>query len=179
MSEKTDGEFSANIDVTRLPADGRTLELSACASDRVAIAARLGVDGVEAFSAAVTVTPIADGARVAGAFSARLNRQCVLSLEPMIETLSEPVDVAFRRTLDDHQTDGDNVLGDEDEELLIGDAIDIADLIIQQASLAMAPYPKRADAASLVEDFGEMAESSPFDVLKTLTDAGGAKTEKS
>ena len=164
--EQSTPEWSKIVDVVNLPEDGKTFSLEANEDERKKIAQRLDIPAVCSLTGSISLTPVNDGVNLAGVLNAVLERTCSVSLEPMQETVDETLEVLFSRDFVEDR-DGDDILLDGDPvEPLEGDAIDIADFLVQQLALAMDPWPRKTDARSLAEDFGKSGESSPFSVLK-------------
>ncbi len=161
-------EWSHPVSFRELPESGARISLEAGEAERAEIAKRLGVEAVHFLRGDLDVKPLRDGARISGRLRAGLARTCVVSLDPMEETIDE----TFALTLSEGarlQKDGEDfVFADDDVEPLEGDVIDLADLLVQQAAIAMAAYPRKPDARSLAETYGDGGEISPFAALKDV-----------
>ncbi len=164
--EGSEPEWSRIVDVANLPDAGKSFSLRASDDERRKIAARLNIPAVTSLTGSVSLQPADDGVDLSGDIKAVLERTCSVSLEPMIETVEDTIDVLFSRNLVEKRDGDDILLEDEAIEPLEGDTIDIADFLVQQLALAMDPWPRREDARNLAEDFGKSAESSPFSILK-------------
>ena len=160
-------EFSKIIDINKASANGREYQLTPTKDDCDKIAARLGVNGVENFSGALTVQTSKHQIKVQGSLRAQLLRECVASLEPMTENIEEAIDIEFLRRAP-IVVEG----AEEDEpfweqpEVHESDELDIGELLVQQLSLAMAPFPRKEGAASLAEEYGQIGSASPFAGLR-------------
>jgi len=157
--------FSLVVEAHGLPAEGRHYRVSPTPEQRDEIAQRLGAVAIDAFEGEAVVRPAPGGAMVEGCVRARLVRHCVVTLDPVEETVEEPFTVRFRR--EDAAAPAEEIEIDADTpEPLDPAGIDIAELLVQQLALAMDPYPRRPDAAFDAAEFGGAAETSPFAVLK-------------
>ncbi|MEM9494621.1 MAG: hypothetical protein AAGA09_01355 [Pseudomonadota bacterium] len=177
-------EFSVVTELSSAIHDGWRKSVAANETERAAIARRFGVPAVEQLEGDIAVFATARDFRVEGAVRATLTRECVASLEPLQETVEEAfildfarvseADLAAERAEAEKMEEG----APSDEELAAwldrpephaGDSLDVGELLVQQVSLAMDPFPRKAGVESLAETFGAQAETSPFDVLKSLS----------
>lgn len=158
--------FSLPVSLSALPAAGRTFDLVPDPATRAAIAARLGVPAVERLSGRILLAPEPGGYRLAGRVEAALSRVCVVTLEPLSETVDERFTLRFASGGGAVAEDADPTLDEDAPEPLDGDSLDIAEMLVQQLALAMTPYPRRPDASFASAEFGESLEKSPFAVLK-------------
>jgi uncharacterized metal-binding protein YceD (DUF177 family) len=161
----TTPHFVYPVAVSLLPPQGRVFELEAPREALTEISERLGVPSVLRLAASVHLRATARGAALSGRIDARLVRTCVRSLEAMEETVSEEFAVDFVR--------GDAAAFDEaaaEAEPLPDDEIDLAEILVQELSLAMAPYPSREEAEEPARQ--ENKVGSPFHVLERLIAPG-------
>jgi len=166
-------EFNRIIEIASLPAAGKTFTLDLNADVLEVLAERFGIPKIRSFAGKVTLVPQKQGVNAAGVVSASLVRECVASLEEMEEEVFDEFNLIFDRTVDPATGDPDHEDFDlEAPEYLEGDSLDVADLLLQQLSLAMDPFPRKEGAKSLAELYGTAEETSPFAVLK-----GGLKGE--
>ena len=86
--------FSRPIDVSAIPATGVDRTIKAEASERAAIAEEYGIPEVHSLAAEFVVGREAGGViRVEGRVTADIVQACVVSLEPVAQTIDEAVDV--------------------------------------------------------------------------------------
>lgn len=167
--DATPPEFSHLITVSALPSSGRVYEFQLEPDILETLARRFKIPSVDDLKASLCATPTLKGVIVEGSFSAKLTRECVVSLETMKEDVADEFRVEFDRTAKNRD---DEALLEEGVDLLAepeplaGDILDVGELLIQQLSLAMAPFPRKPGAKSLVEIYGHQEEPSPFAVLK-------------
>jgi len=160
-------EFSFIVDLDKLLSGEKRFTLFAGKVECAKIAKRLDVPAVESLEGAVALSATRTEIIARGRVAAALTRQCVASLERMDEHIGEAFEVVFSRT------PPENPAGFSEEALAklpethLGGSFDIGELLVQQLSLAMDPFPRKKDAQSLAETYGAGAESSPFDVLKS------------
>lgn len=169
----TDGApFSEFVRVDSIPPEGWRATIEAPPGALAGIARRLGIPEVVRLRGTFALYPMARGLRLAGLLDAALVRECVASLEPVDEIIHEPFTITFSG---DAGAGGAIDLDPEAEEPepLSGDALDLADILIQQLSLAMAPYPRKPGTGAPGGDPGEAGPASPFGVLKSKIAGGG------
>jgi uncharacterized metal-binding protein YceD (DUF177 family) len=171
MSKEHDGAespaLSKIINVEDLPPGGADFLIDADESERRAIARRLNIQGLSRLSGAVRATPFKGGVAIRLTLDAIAERQCVVSLEPMPETISDTIDMRFDRAFQDDGLEESDVL----VEPLEGDAVDLGELLVQQLSLSLDPYPRKPGADSLMEKYRSAASRSPFATLKDMAKA--------
>ena len=163
---------------------GLTLTIEFDAAERDALKRRLDLLALERLAAALRVELAGDaeGAlRVSGTIRARLAQSCVVTLEPVPRTLSEPVSVLYAPLPEDSAESEVEVLaeGDEAEPLPEG-GIDVSELVAEHLALFLDPYPRHPDAPDgpLTYSAGEEesanggssgeAEAGPFAALGQL-----------
>lgn len=154
-------EFSIEVDLDALPRGGETFHLLADADERAAIAKRLGALAVDRLEGDVRVVATPAAIVVEGRIDATLRRECIASLEAFEETVDEPFEIEFVRTAPSQESD-DAWNAPEVHE---GRFFDVGELIVQQLSLAMNPFPRKPDAPSLADEYGRAPESAPFSAL--------------
>ncbi len=154
-------ELSEEIVLDDLPRGGRQFTIEANDAERDAVAGRLGVVAVEKLSGTLRVTVTRDRFSVRGTVVARLKRECVVSLEEFVEEIDEAFELDFVRRAETPAPDEDELSLDSPE--VHEDAkLDIGELLVQQLSLAMDPFPRKPGVRSLAADFGKDQDVSPF-----------------
>ncbi len=162
-------EFSVEVDLSALSRVGKTLRLAANEGECRKIAKRLGVVSIGDLEGEVRLTASKADIAATGVVRASLVRECIASLEPLSEVVDETFDIKFvRQALPEV---ADNAEDGEDwdlPELHEGDIFDVGELLVQQLSLAMAAFPRKQGASSLVEQYGQTELDSPFSVLQAV-----------
>ena len=180
MTSAPQPEFSHAVDLAELPRDGGSWELSATREERAALAERLGLLALERLEARIRLSWAAHRRtlRAAGRLRARVLQSCVVTLEPVAADLEAPVDVLF--TLDAEPRGPD--MGWDAAEPLDGDLLDIGNLVAEELSLNLDPYPRSPDidpaalglgpGVTLSTDEGggapEPARDNPFAALENM-----------
>ncbi len=166
-------ELSRKITVGDLNAAGLAMRIEASLDECRALARRFGLIAVNSLTAEVNASPAGDGGvRVFGRFAAEAAQACVVTLESLTERVEGTVDVLFLPG--NYHDDGEvtvSAVGDDDPEPLIGDEIDVGEVVAQQFGLEMNSYPRRPGAElgaardRVKKDKLEPSES-PFAVLR-------------
>ena len=146
-------------------------EISATEAEREALAARYSVLSLDKLDAQLTVRRDAAGDIVVeGSLQAKLTQECVVTLEPVHDQVSTSFDQRF--TLYPSAPTGDFEMGPDDvepPEPIIGDSVDLGEVVAQHLSLAINPYPRALDAdEQAAQILPKTPEDSPFSVLASL-----------
>ncbi|MEO1656560.1 MAG: DUF177 domain-containing protein [Pseudomonadota bacterium] len=158
--------LSTPLAVDQLSEEMTERSIDVGADDRAALAKRLDLPAVNALSGTLKAVRHGTLIHIDGRIDAELERTCVVSLEPMSETVGE--DFSTDYTTDLAEGMDDDIEGDLDApELLEGETLDLGDVLLEQLVLAMTPHPRK-EGAEAPNDPGAGKESSPFDVLKAL-----------
>ena len=141
-------ELSRKITVGDLDAASLAMRIDASLDECRALARRFGLIAVNSLTAEVNASPAGDGGvRVFGRFAAEATQACVVTLEPLTERFEGTIDILFLPG--NHSDDGEvtvSAIGDDGPEPLIGDGIDVDEVVAQQFGLEMNPYPRRPGA---------------------------------
>ncbi len=165
----------ASIRLDSMPVAGRDLHVAPDAEDRAAIAERLGVTSVDALEVTLHAVRFRGGMRVTGRLVARVTQPSVVTLEPVVQPIAEPIDRVFLPGGEKPYAGSANaeifvdLEGEDIPDHFEGNEADLSELIIETLALAVDLYP-RADGESL-DDLGlkaDVAEDHPFAALKGL-----------
>ena len=178
MSDQPDAkalvEFSRPFQLAEFSnAPEHHVELAASETEREALAARNSVLSLDKLEAQLTVRRVAVGDIVVeGKLNAELVQECVVTLEPVGDTVSAPFDQRY--TQNPPALAADLEVGPDDiepPEPIIGDSIDLGELVAQFLSLSINPYPRAAEADAQAEQIlPKPPEDGPFSVLAQLRD---------
>jgi uncharacterized metal-binding protein YceD (DUF177 family) len=160
----------------QVPDDGLEVDLETTPAERAAMSALLGIPAVESLAGHFTVSAWRGrGLAVKGHVEARVEQTCVVSLEPVVNTISEDVEVYFtpegapQPTEAESAADGD----DRDIEELIGGRIDVGALAAEHVALGLDPYPRKPGAVFEQGDRGSLEpEKGAFAALSVLKGGG-------
>ena len=168
-------ELSVVVELAKVARNERHLSIEANSDERTAIAKRFGIPSVESLSGEVSISANAEKISLKGVVRATLTRECVASLEPLVEEIEDPFDLEFLRQETPAEDDEIGAAGEDwldQPETWSGDEIDVGEIVVQQVSLAMNPFPRKENAENLADAYGAQAESSPFAALKNLAGDG-------
>jgi hypothetical protein len=171
-------ELSRIVAVERIGPRWQTHDVTATADERAALAQRFGLVELPALAAALRLRRARAGryVEIDGVLRARVVQSCVVTLEPVEAALDEPVALLLGPIGGPapDQAASDLIVDLDQPEPLDGDDIDLGELVAQQLSLALDPYPRAPDApdpegaaaaAGGAEPAGAPADS-PFAVLR-------------
>ena len=164
--------WSVAVRIDEVPVTGRHVVLEAGHEVRATLAKPAGVDAIDRLTADFDLRPRGrDGLHVTGRVNATVRQTCVVTLEPLINTIDEAVDVDFtpehgRKPSDPNEIELDADTADEPEPL-VGNSVDLGVLATEFLLLGVDPYPRKPDAAFAPPAAGDAA-GSPFAALATL-----------
>lgn len=175
-----EGSAARRVRLAQLPRDGLALRFDADEAERREIAERLGLLSLEAMTAELVAAPWRrEGASLRGRLRATVLQESVVSLEPVRQTIDEPVDLTFvpessqsavpaRGEAGEIEIDPE---GEDPPDTLDGDAIDVAGALSEMLALAIDPYPRSASesfASQIAAEPEEERRPSPFAGLSAL-----------
>lgn len=171
-------EFSRPVRVEQIPVNGMDMDLTARPAEREALAKRFDVRAVETLTATVRLQSLARGTlvRVSGQLSARVIQTCVISLEPVVENVSESFSMSFCDTVPETHGDMELELSYDEEDPpdpIVGGSIDVGEVVAEQLALALNPFPRKEgvefERKAEGEDEGEGEKRpNPFAALAEL-----------
>lgn len=160
--------------VNALPAKGTTVVIEANEAERAALAADIDILSIERLEATLLVAPWRKhGVKVTGEVRGTVHQACVVTLEPVEETIVEPIERTFLPESeigpvgDEIEVDPE---ADDPPEPLEGAGVDLGAIAAEHLALGLDPYPKAPGVAfdGLIEDDGSDDEPSPFAALAAL-----------
>jgi hypothetical protein len=180
-----DAPYPFPVDVISLPANGRVYTLSADEATRATVATHLELQGVGRLMATLTVAPVPGGVELTGRFDADVTQTCVISLEPIMATLSGEISRRFvnaprpwpeppgkgrkAKAKTDEPEEG---WVDPDEDVpdpIVDGQIDLGAVVVEELALAVDPYPRAPGATfkdiAASQPTGEPRRESPFAAL--------------
>ncbi len=168
------GLLDAVVRVDKLPAGGRRLKVTAQKKRLAEIARYLKVAAVKHLSADLLVTSFKGGIRVSGKLAAGIVQPCVVTLDPVVQAIDEPLERVFLFGPDinaNAAAGSENFIdlsAQEIPEPFAGDELDLSATVFEVIGLAIELYPRLPGAkisAELARDNRE--ELSPFAVLRS------------
>lgn len=172
-------EFSRPLRMAEIPAEGMSLDLDATAAECAAVARRLGLLSLDRLHGQFSIKPIARGGlALTGTLQADVEQSCVVTLEVLSTEVSRPLNLKFlnEEAFRQHESLQEDPLDGPDVEPMPDEVLDLGELLVEELSLALDPYPRREDASIVPADLGpdgisdgtEGKAPSPFAVLEGL-----------
>ena len=167
-------EFSRLFVLDGVPAGGASLALKATPEECRALAARFELVQLDRLEGEVRVERIGDGQliHVAGRLHATGAQRCVVTLEPFDQEVDAEFDRLFSPDVPE-ETAGEVEIDAESElpEPLPSTGLDLGEILAEELSLALDPYPRSPDADKRLAErglAGEDAARNPFAALAPL-----------
>jgi uncharacterized metal-binding protein YceD (DUF177 family) len=156
-------ELSRIVRLDRVPARGVEIDVSASDTERAALAKRFELLELPALQANVAVRPGLGGVwTVSGRLHAEVVQACVVTLDPVPQSIDESFDLRFAAGAAGGSDDP------EAPEPLEGDTIDVGAIVADHLSLALDPFPRAPDATYQPAPEPADAKPNPFAVLEQL-----------
>jgi uncharacterized metal-binding protein YceD (DUF177 family) len=172
--------FARNVTVNKISEAGLTLDVAAKADELPKIAAYLELLALQSLTAQVKLMRWRKGVIVTGHFRADVTQACVVTLDPV----EEHVEGEFERRFlpDSPLTESREVRVDpegEDPAEPLGREIDLGEILVEELSLGLDPYPRAAGVEYAGEQDTVAKPANPFAVLSKLQGKGASKKGKS
>jgi len=166
--------LSRPVSVASIPSAGIERTFAASQAERLAVAEVFGLLEVKSLDSTLIVSSSGRGrVRVEGRVKAEIVQACVVTLDPVPQSIDEPVDVRFAPAdsegLQRPAGEVADPLAVDPPDPLPGDAIDLGAIALEHFVLAIDPYPRAPGAELPPEAADSDAEAdSPFAVLAGL-----------
>jgi uncharacterized metal-binding protein YceD (DUF177 family) len=148
--EKTGSIWAVPVALDEIPETGLHREIEASPETRAAVAALAGVRELPALSATFDLVRQGEGVHVSGRVRARVGQTCVVTLEPIENSIDEAIDVQFTPGTAVETAAAHIVHAlEEDEELpepLVDGKVDLGALATEFLLLGIDPYPRKPGA---------------------------------
>ena len=183
MTEKIQPEFSLFIAASDVPPSGREVRFEADEATRQRLAKRFDIVEISRLVGTAQVRPYRkDGLTLECRFEADLAQNCVVTLEPVSEHVSEEfrqrylpekaIERAAREVPGSEREIAIDIEAEDAPEPMEGGGIDIGEAVAERLALAMDPYPRKPDASFETqpeeEDDAPEEKPNPFAVLEKL-----------
>jgi uncharacterized metal-binding protein YceD (DUF177 family) len=167
MNEKAASELLRCLSIAELsPAERQVEKIHVDAVECAAIAERLDILSINSLSVQLELfRDLTGDVTLVGRIVADIVQACVVTLEPVAQHVEVPLYQRFSgRTEEEEGEDEDPV------ELIADDEIEVGDVIVQNLSLALDPYPRAPEAEYEEVDDDAGKPSGPFAALAALRD---------
>jgi len=171
-------EFSRTYRIDTLGSAPRQVTIEADEGERVALAARFNLVGIERIGAEAVLTRSGETIRARGTVSASVTQSCVATGEPVAQTVTEEFEIEFRPHPESAGAEEEIELSEGEMDVVFydGAAVDLGEAVAETVSLALDPFPRSPQAEQALRDAGvrseeeARAEASPFAALAALKD---------
>ena len=179
LSEGAVPEFSRIVKLEELKDIPLLLQVSADESETLALSKRFNLVELSYLNASIAMTWVNTDKvlSVVGSFQASVTQNCVVTLDPVEVKISEQLSLLFARDIG-VSAENDDL---DSAEPLMGDHVDLGEIIAEELSLSLDPYPRGAelpltnysvglDGARDREDElgGEFRKKNPFSILADI-----------
>lgn len=156
-------ELSRIVRLDRVPTRGLTIDVTASEAERAALATRFGLLELPELKAEVTVQPGLGGVwSVTGRLRADVVQACVVTLDPVAQSIDEAIDLRFAAGAKASADDPDA------PEPLDGDTLDVGAIVADHVSLALDPFPRAPGATYAPAAEPADVKPNPFAALAQL-----------
>jgi hypothetical protein len=175
MTSETTSPLQWTHPVSSVGSRGVSVDREATPAEREQLKTDLDILSVDAFHARYKInTESGGGFRMTGDYTAKVTQACVVSLEPVPQSISETIAVSFfppKRAPEPEEKER-SVLDEPDIEILTGDTIEAGRVLFELLSAALDPYPRKGEAEFSWQDPkekpGETEKLHPFAALSKL-----------
>lgn len=136
--------------VSEIGETGLDVKRAATAEEREALAAKLGIVGCNRLVASYRILHAPDGRfKVEGTVDGEVVQACVVTLDPVVQHMSEPIAVEFRPKpqIEPKDDSEHEVFVADDPEPIENNRLGIGRVIFEIVASALDPYPRAANAA--------------------------------
>jgi uncharacterized metal-binding protein YceD (DUF177 family) len=174
-------EFRLFVSASDVPPTGKEVVFDADERALKELAKRFGIVEVVSLSGVAKVRPYRKtGLTIEGRFKAEVVQSCVVTLEPVHQTVEESF---TQRYLPEHMIAPDvpemsereveiDLEAEDAPEPMAGNGVELGEAVAERLALALDPYPRKPDAAFQppAEEPGDAPESkpNPFAALEKL-----------
>ena len=171
--------WSVPVALAEIPEDGKRFDLVADEATRAEVAKIAGLRTLPRLHATFDLARQgADGLRVTGNVSATVSQNCVVTLDPLDNEVTEEVNLVFARPnaplSGEEAIDQTDLIELDGPEPLTGDRIDLGALATEFLLLGIDPYPRKPDATFQAPEM-EDEFAQPFAALAALKKGPDAK----
>jgi uncharacterized protein len=164
--------WSVPVVVADIAESGLRVTIEANEGERGEIARVTGLRDLPKLAAEFELTPIAgEQVRVVGRVNAVVGQTCVVTLEPLENTIEEPVSLLFvppSAIPERADQNPDDEPGEDPPEPIVSGRIDLAKLAVEFLILAIDPYPRKPGAVFEPVHTPPTPEDHPFAGLAAL-----------
>ncbi|HZP74649.1 MAG TPA: DUF177 domain-containing protein [Pseudolabrys sp.] len=173
MTTSTERPWSFPVPIAELPETGQHFDVAADEPARAAIAQLAGLRALPELAASFDIIRQGNAVHVSGNVRARVGQTCVVTLEPIENTVREDVDLVFApgggAAAEAGKSHGHTLADDEEApEPLLGDTVDLGAVATEFLMLGIDPYPRKEGVEFAATTAGDAAAAHPFAALAAL-----------
>jgi len=174
ITDEATPEFSRIIKLDEIGRTRWPAHVVANEAERVALSVRFAFAALDSLEADYTFSRENDRIQATGEIRAALSQPCVVTGEPVAETVRESFFIRFVPKGDNPAPQGDDEIElDADECDLIpyaNERIDIGEAVAETLALSVNPYPRSEQADTILREAGVLSEeqAGPFAMLAGL-----------
>ena len=149
-------EFSVEVKLDSISDEPKEYHLKADNDQKSALARRFGLLSIDSFETDLVLSWLKPGRILAvkGRILAGVTQACVVTLEPVTATVDEELEIIFAR----NSADLGDLLDPNEVEALEDEILDIGEVVAEELSLALDPYPRHPDVDPSALELGPGAE---------------------
>jgi uncharacterized metal-binding protein YceD (DUF177 family) len=167
------------VPVNRIGEAGVAINIAVTTAELPKIAAYLDLLSLQSLTAQVEVTRWRKGVAVSGHFVADVTQACVVTLEPVDGHVEGDFERRFLPDASDAETPEVRIDPEgEDPAEPLGRQIDLGEILVEELSLGLNPYPRAAGVAYADAQDTVAKPDNPFSVLAKLQGKGAKKKGK-
>lgn len=164
-------EFSRRLDLEAVRGPRVRFDVAASPTECVALAKRFGLVRLDRLAAAGEATLGAGGHwRLSGRLDAAVVQTCVVTLDPVPAEVRDDFEIEFAPAEGAEEEGEVEVMDGDAEPLPPGGVLDIGEIVAQQLSLALDPFPRTPGAVWSGPDEGAPAGEAEPDRAKPFED---------
>jgi uncharacterized metal-binding protein YceD (DUF177 family) len=166
-------EFSRLFALEGVPAGGQVVTLKATPDECRALAKRLDLVRLDQLAGEARIERAGDElVRVTGRLHAELAQRCVVTLEPVPATVDADFERMFSRDAPEETAEEIEIdLEFEPPEPMPAGGLDLGEILAEELSLALDPYPRSPEADKRLAELNEATDEAakgPFGALAKL-----------
>lgn len=172
-----DNEFSHVVKLGDIGVGVTKVHIAANDEQRAALAKRFDLESLDSLQADIALSRDARGVLAEGRFTAKLAQYCIATRDPVPVQMDEALAIRFvAEPADGEDAEIELDADDCDSMFHDGQGVDIGEAVAQSMGLALDPYPRSADAETVLKQAGVVSEdqaqeeTGPFSALKALKD---------
>lgn len=170
-------EFSRPVSLRDVPPQGTAMSVEASPEECAALAKRFELVALSSFTGRVELKPWRKaGLALKGRFEAAVSQTCVVTLERLNHRITEEFELHFLpaemiKRLEEEAAEKEvvvDVQSEDSPEPLDGDGIDVGEVLAEQLSLSIDPYPRKQGVVFEPPQQASEPALKPFAALEIL-----------